>query len=72
MDNNEMEQLNLIIRGKVKDKSMVEQRTYRYAYMLWEFWKRDYELFPSQIIRKSGGLKNKPHCVLFAFDGAID
>lgn len=41
MDNKEMEQLTLLMKGKVKDKTMVEQRNYRYAYLLWEFWKRD-------------------------------
>ena len=47
MDQRETEQLNLIISGKVKDRAMVEQRNYRYAYMLWEFWKKDTELFPA-------------------------
>ena len=50
MDEREMAQLNLIIEGKVANKSLVEQRTYRYAYLLWEFWKRDTELFPNQIM----------------------
>ena len=50
MDEREQAQLNLIMQGKVADKSLVEQRNYRYAYMLWEFWKRDTELFPNRII----------------------
>ena len=45
-DERETAQLNLMIRGKIADKSLVEQRNYRYAYLLWEFWKRDTELFP--------------------------
>ena len=47
MDEREIAQLNLMIRGKIADKSLVEQRNYRYAYMLWEFWKIDTEPFPS-------------------------
>jgi len=54
MDQKEQSQLNLIIEGKVKDKSVVEQRNYRYAYMLWEFWKRENQLFPSKIMKKGG------------------
>lgn len=51
----------------------MEQRNYRYAYMLWEFWKRDVELFPSAIIKKGGSsLKQKPHCIVFVFDGSMD
>ena len=53
MDEREIAQLNLMIRGKIADKSLVEQRNYRYAYLLWEFWKRDTELFPSQIMRQT-------------------
>ena len=68
-----MAQLNLIIEGKVANKSLVEQRTYRYAYLLWEFWKRDTELFPQQILQSAkSGLKGKPHCICFVFDGSID
>ena len=73
MDERELAQLNLLIQGKIADKSLVEQRTYRYAYLLWEFWKRDHELFPQQIISADGkSLKSKPHCVCFVFDGSTD
>ena len=72
MDEREMAQLNVVIDGKVTDKSLVEQRNYRYAYLLWEFWKRDTELFPPTIIREGRGLKTKPHCVCFVFDGSMD
>lgn len=68
MDERELAQMNLIIRGKVANKSLVEQRNFRYAYMLWEFWKRDTDLFPANIIQ--GG--NQPHCICFVFDGSID
>jgi hypothetical protein len=61
----------IYLKGKVKDKTMVEQRTFRYAYLLWEFWKRDSELFPKDII-SDGGLENRPHVLLFVFDGSIE
>lgn len=73
MDEREQGQLNLIIDGKVNEMTMVEQRNYRYAYLLWEFWKRDNELFPSGIMRRGPAtLKSKPHCVVFVFDGSMD
>lgn len=73
MDDKEMAQLNLIIDGKIRDMSQVEQRQYRYAYLLWEFWKRDAELFPTNIIRPgTSNLKTRPHCVVFVFDGSMD
>lgn len=71
MDEREKAQLNAIIDGKIKDKSLVEQRNYRYAYLLWEFWKRDIELFPDDIMGESS-LKSKPHCIVFVFDGSMD
>ena len=73
MDDREMSQLNLLISGKVADRALVEQRNHRYAYLLWEFWKRDTELFPPQILQSgSSGLKAKPHCICFVFDGSMD
>ena len=73
MDQNELVQLDLIIDGKVKDMSLVEQRNYRYAYLLWEFWKKDRELFPQEILSDQGGsLKTRPHCLVFVFDGSMD
>eukprot|EP00913_Durusdinium_trenchii_P021144 g19867.t1 len=58
--------------GHVKDDSMVQQRNYRYARMLWEFWKRDSELFPPEILANAKGLHNQPHAVLFVFDGSVE
>ena len=68
-----MAQLNLIIEGKVRDLSQVEQRNFRYAYLLWEFWKGEHELFPAEIIRGDGGeqLHSQPHCIVFVFDGSM-
>jgi len=53
MDEREQGQLNMIIDGKVEDMTVIEQRNYRYAYLLWEFWKRDHELFPSTIMKRN-------------------
>ena len=61
-----------MIRGKIRDKSLVEQRNYRYAYMLWEFWKNDNELFNKSIKIKNPGLSDQPHCICFVFDGSMD
>ena len=64
--------MDLLIQGKIKDKSLVEQRNYRYAYMLWEFWRNDNELFNSNIKKKSERIEDKPHCICFVFDGSMD
>lgn len=72
MDGREISQVGLLIDGKVKDMSLVEQRNHRYAYLLWEFWKRDCELFPSEIIKAKSELNDRPHSILFVFDGSLD
>lgn len=71
MDEREKAQLNAIIDGKIRDKSLVEQRNFRYAYLLWEFWKRETELFPDAILGEAS-LRSKPHCIVFVFDGSMD
>ena len=40
--------------------------------MLYEFWKKDCELFPSEIIDKDASLASRPHCIVFVFDGSLD
>ena len=41
--------------------------------MLWEFWKKNEELFPKEIFNQNtGGLASIPHCVIFVFDGSTD
>lgn len=72
MDPMEKAQLKYLVKGRIKDKALVEQRSYRYAYLLWEFWKRDVELFPSNIVKKSKSLGSRPHCLVFVFDGSMD
>merc|ERR1712113_1192490 len=41
MDEREQKQLGIILDGNVKDNSLVQQRNYRYARLLWEFWRKD-------------------------------
>eukprot|EP00357_Protocruzia_adherens_P005913 CAMPEP_0115038600 /NCGR_PEP_ID=MMETSP0216-20121206/43505_1 /TAXON_ID=223996 /ORGANISM="Protocruzia adherens, Strain Boccale" /LENGTH=467 /DNA_ID=CAMNT_0002419031 /DNA_START=43 /DNA_END=1446 /DNA_ORIENTATION=- len=72
MDEKEHEQLRLLMKGNVKDMSMVEQRNFRYAHLLWEFWKKDSELFPTDIVRRKSTLKTRPHSLVFVFDGSMD
>lgn len=72
MDTKEKAQADLILQGKVKDMSKVDQRNHRYAYMLWEFWKKDTQLFPTEIMINNPSLAHKPHCLLFVFDGSLE
>lgn len=50
--------------------SFIEQRTWRYSYLLWEFWKKDTELFPDEI--SDSGLESRPHALIFVFDGSVE
>ncbi|KAL4473840.1 hypothetical protein ABPG74_022704 [Tetrahymena malaccensis] len=69
----EMQQFNIIIEGKIKNMSVVQQRNYRYAYLLWEFWKKSSELFPDDILEENQqSMQNLPHCVVIVFDGSLD
>ena len=52
--------------------SVVEQRNYRYAYLLWEFWKKDNELFPGEIMTRKKDITQEPHSLIFVFDGSLD
>jgi len=72
MDEREQRQLGVILDGNVKDDSIVQQRNYRYARLLWEFWKRDVDLFPPEILLRRNGLGSQPHALLFVFDGSMD
>lgn len=51
--------------------TQLEQRNWRYAYFLWEFWKKDSELFPSDIFTNKS-LDTQPHALIFVFDGSLD
>ncbi|EGR34090.1 hypothetical protein IMG5_024610, partial [Ichthyophthirius multifiliis] len=72
MNQNEFEQINFIIDGKIKNMSFAQQRQYRYSYLLWEFWKKDSELFPSEILINEKNIQNTPHCIIIVFDGSLD
>eukprot|EP00928_Gymnodinium_smaydae_P049522 TRINITY_DN33247_c0_g1_i1.p1 TRINITY_DN33247_c0_g1~~TRINITY_DN33247_c0_g1_i1.p1 ORF type:complete len:357 (+),score=91.16 TRINITY_DN33247_c0_g1_i1:71-1141(+) len=71
MDEKEQKQLSIMLDGCVKDDSLVQQRNFRYARLLWEFWKRDHELFPPEILVKRASLQTQPHALLFVFDGSM-
>lgn len=61
--------MDLLLDGRVKHMSAVKQRTYRYSYLLWEFWKQDHELFPKEILNSDP--MNKPNCIVLVFDGSL-
>lgn len=50
LDEKEKVAVNMIIEGKVKHGYEIKNRQQRYAYMLWEFWKKDEELFPENLL----------------------
>lgn len=73
MNENEKEQFKIILDGKVKDGTKIEQRVYRDPFALWEFWKRSSELFPEEILNpEEPGISSIPHSVVFVFDGSTD
>ena len=50
----------------------IKNRTKRYAHLLWEFWKKDHELFPKEIIDQKAKNETSPHCLVFVFDGSTE
>ncbi|CAE8653545.1 unnamed protein product, partial [Polarella glacialis] len=72
MDEREQKQLSVIMDGNIRDDSIVQQRNYRYARLLWEFWRKDAELFPPEILARKSSLQTQPHALLFVFDGSMD
>ena len=73
MNSNEKEQFKIMLEGNVKDGVKIEQKTERDPFSLWEFWKRDTELFPKEIFdAKNPGINSIPHAVVFVFDGSSD
>ena len=50
----------------------IVNRQKRYAYLLWEFWKKNEELFPSNIINNDKSINSIPHCLVFVFDGSLE
>ena len=68
MDDEEWEQFKVLLEGNLKDG--VKNRT---PGLLWEFWKKDSELFPKEIFdSKEIGINSVPHAVVFIFDGSSD
>ena len=49
----------------------MEQRSHRYAYLLWEFWKLDSEIFPLDILQEAS-IESKSHAIVLVFDGSQD
>ena len=73
MNQYEKEQFKILLDGQVKDGVKIEQRKERNPFSLWEFWKRDTELFPKEIFdAKEPGINCIPHAVVFVFDGSSD
>lgn len=68
LNENEHKQIEIMLEGKVKNMSLVEQRNRRYALQLWEFWKQESELFPQDILTNSQVI---PTQVLLIFDGSL-
>jgi len=72
MDEREQKQLGIMLDGVVKDDCLVQQRNYRYARLLWEFWRKDVDLFPPEILHRKNSLATQPHALLFVFDGSME
>ena len=73
MNDNEKEQFKILLNGNVKDGIKIEQRTQRDYLSLWEFWKKDSELFPTEIFNaEEPGIDSIPHAIVFVFDGSND
>ena len=73
MDDLEWEQFKILLEGNIKDGVNITQRKKRTPELLWEFWKKDSELFPKEIFdSKEVGINSVPHAVVFIFDGSSD
>lgn len=73
MNDEEKEQFKVILDGNVKEDVEIKQAKKRSALQLWEFWKKDSELFPKEIFSgKQPGLESIPHNIVLVFDGSID
>ncbi len=73
MNDNEKEQFKILLNGNVKDDILIEQRSQRNPLALWEFWKKDSELFPTEIFNaEEPGIDSIPHAIVFVFDGSSD
>ena len=67
MNQYEKEQFKILLDGNVKDGVKIEQRKERDPFSLWEFWKRDTELFPKEIFDAKSLVLIVYHMLLFLF-----
>lgn len=73
MNKEEKEQFKLIVEGRVKDNVQVIQSSSRNPFLLWEFWKKDEQLFSQDIFSKEPPSINAlPHSVILVFDGSSE
>ena len=73
MNESEREQFKVIIEGKVKEDVQIMQKPERSLFQLFEFWKKDSELFPKEIFNaQEPGLDSIPHIIVLVFDGSTD
>ena len=73
MDELEWEQFKILLEGNIKDGVNISQRKERTPKLLWEFWKKDSELFPKEIFdSKESGINSVPHAIVLVFDGSTD
>jgi len=73
MNEMEKEQFKVIIEGKIKDNVEIKQVNDRNPILLWEFWKKDSQLFPKEIFfAREVGIESIPHSIVLVFDGCKD
>lgn len=73
MNEMEKEQFKVIVEGKIKENIEIKQIQSRNPILLWEFWKKDSQIFPKEIFAaKEVGLESIPHSIVFVFDGSKD
>ena len=73
MNEMEKEQFKVIIEGNIKENIEIKQVPARNPILLWEFWKKDSEIFPKEIfLAKEVGIESIPHSIVLVFDGSKD
>ncbi len=73
MNEMEREQFKVIIEGNIKENIEIKQTHERNPIMLWEFWKKDSQMFPKEIFfAKEVGIESIPHSIVLVFDGSKD
>jgi hypothetical protein len=73
MNEMEKEQFKVIIEGNIKENIEIKQVPARNPILLWEFWKKDSQIFPKEIfLAKEVGIESIPHSIVLVFDGSKD